>query len=178
MERNTGKPPGQQHHANQTNNSIGSKPFRAGAGDDCKADAVGAEKESIQHRHHPLPWTCRRSIFQETHPGSGTLNTSKQVQKEHSSFQNCTHAKNLYPQKSLRGALSPLRKSIQQTAVTRTRSLLSKAHSGKETLIRAARQGPRPYLQDQCNTMVCGRQAYQNLFQDYTIHAIFINLTL
>ena len=133
VERNTGNPPGQQYHANQTNISTGSKPFRAGDGDNCKADAVGAGEERIQHRHHPLPWTCRRSIFQENTPGNGTLDASKQVQKEHSSFQNCTHTKNLYIlKKSLRGALSPLRKSIQQTAVTRTRSLLSKAHQGKK----------------------------------------------
>ena len=133
VERNTCNPPGQQYHANQTDTSICSKLFRAGDGDDCKADAVGAGEERIQHRHHPLPWTCRRSIFQENTPGSGTLDTSKQVEKEYSSFQNCTHTKKLiYPQKSLRGALSPLRKSIQQTAVTRTRSLLSKAHQGKK----------------------------------------------
>ena len=109
MERNTGKPPGQKHHANQTNTSIGPKPFRAGDGADCKADAVGAGKESIQHRHHPLPWTCRRLIFQETHPGSGTLDASKQVQKEHSSFQNCTHVKTYILKKSA-GRTDPLKK--------------------------------------------------------------------
>ena len=109
VERNTGNPPGQQYHANQTNITTGSKPFRAGDGDDCKADAVGAGEERIQHRHHPLPWTCRRSIFQKNHPGSGTLDASKQVQKEHSSFQNCTHTKT-YILKKVCGAHCPLKK--------------------------------------------------------------------
>ena len=111
VERNTGKPPGQQYHANQTDTSICSKLFRAGDGDDCKADAVGAGEERIQHRHHPLPWTCRRSIFQENTPGNGTLDASKQVQKEHSSFQNCTHTKKLiYPQKKSAGRTVPFKK--------------------------------------------------------------------
>lgn len=88
-----------------------------------------ADAYLIERGFAPLP-NCN---LQKEGRGSGTLDTSKQVEKEYSSFQNCTHTKKLiYPQKSLRGALSPLRKSIQQTAVTRTRSLLSKAHQGKK----------------------------------------------
>ena len=47
--------------------------------------------------------------FQENHPGSGTLDASKQVQKEHGSFQNCTRIKTYILKKSA-GRTDPLKK--------------------------------------------------------------------